>query len=107
MKDLPPDSVPKSKCRYHLTYQWAAVQPKIIVCLGKVILSAVLGSDTKADLVKPNEIVDSKFGPVIFNWHPASAMRNPNRESKALEFARLGNTFDLALAYCGYKINND
>jgi len=104
LKDQPPDSVPRRMCKYHLAYQYAAVQPKIIICLGKVMLGVLLGAESKADLVSANEIVDSKFGPVIFNYHPAAAMRNPNNESKGLEFAKLVLTFEKALEYAGYQI---
>jgi hypothetical protein len=101
LKDQPPESVPRQKCKLHLTYQWAAVQPEIIIAFGRVALTVLCGSETRAKAVKPFETIDTKFGPVLFQNHPAHFMRENSREVKAYGFAKIGETLARALDHVG------
>lgn len=104
IKDAPPESVARQKCRRWLTYQWAAVNPTIILCLGRKVMGVIVGSEKKAETIRPNALVQTKYGPVIFQNHPAMYMRSENREVKALGFAKVASSFEQALAYCGYPV---
>jgi uracil-DNA glycosylase len=102
LKDSPPDGVPRQKCKRHLAMQWAAVNPKLIVCFGRVALSVLMGAEERSKSVTPNSIVETKFGPVLFQNHPAFFMREQNREVKAFGFAKVAATLAKALEYVGY-----
>ncbi len=101
LKDSPPDGVPRQKCKKHLAMQWAAVNPKLIVCFGRVALGVLMRSETGATSVQPNTIVQTKFGPVLFQNHPAHFMRENNKEVKAFGFAKVASTLSKALDYVG------
>ena len=103
-KDARPKRTHWEACRKWLTYQWVACDPKIIVCFGRSALATILGNETAALRQKPNEIVVTKFGPVIFNNHPAFFMREENRQIRGLGYAKLKRTFEMALQYAGYPI---
>lgn len=99
-RDQTPPPLAWRECREHLAMQYAAVDPKVIVALGRVAMSAILGQN--ADSVRPNQVLDTKFGPVIFQMHPAAFMREPVREVKAHGFARVGSSLELALKIAGF-----
>jgi uracil-DNA glycosylase len=101
LRDSPPESVPKQKCKKWLTYQWAAVNPKLIICFGRDALGVLVGSETKAATITPNEIVDTKFGPVLFQNHPAFFMREKGANVRAYAYAKIASTFEKALDYVG------
>lgn len=99
LKDQPPESVPRQKCKMHLAYQWAAVEPKVIVAFGRIAMTVLCGSETRAKQAKPLDVVDTKFGPVIFQNHPAYFMREESKEVKAYGFAKVAETLARALDY--------
>jgi uracil-DNA glycosylase len=101
LKDDKPTSVVKSKCRYHLAMQWAAIQPNIIIAFGRVALGVLMKSEEGAKLIKPGTFVQTKFGPVLFSLHPAYYLREESKETKALGFAKIAKVIEIALNYCG------
>jgi uracil-DNA glycosylase len=98
------ESVPRQKCKKWLTFQWAAVNPELIVCFGRVALGVLVGSEEKAKSVAPNTFVDTKFGKVLFQNHPAFFMREKNIAAKAYGFAKVASTLEKALDYIGLPI---
>lgn len=101
LKDSPPESVPRQKCKRWLAFQWAAVNPELIICFGRVALGVLLGSETKAKTISPNTIIETKFGPVLFQNHPAWFMREKSRAVKAYGFAKVASTLEQGLNYVG------
>lgn len=99
LKDLPESTVPKSLCRPWLLLQWVILQPKVIVCLGLESLTSFVSSKEDQSNIFINQVFESKFGPILFNTHPATIMRDPVKESKAMAYARLAETFKLALEF--------
>lgn len=104
LKDTEPGYVSRNACKKWLTYQWSIVQPKIIVALGRQALGVILKSKEAAKLIAPNEIIDSKYGPVIFQYHPAYYMRGNQKEVRAYGYAKLATTLEKALDYVGLPI---
>lgn len=104
IKDSPPTSVPRGKCKRWLAFQWAAVQPELIMCFGRVALSVLMGSEEAAKSIAPNSFVDTKFGKVLFQNHPAYFMREKSANVKAYGFAKVASTFEKALEYIGLPI---
>jgi len=103
-KDITPPTTAKNACRQWLIYQYAAVQPKIIIALGKVALAAILGSEKAASRVRNNTIITTRFGPVLYQVHPANAMREVNSFSKGYAYAKIGEALELALQFCGLQV---
>lgn len=104
LKDTTPESVPRQKCKRWLVYQWAAVNPELVVCFGRVALGVLMGSEEAAKGIAPNEIVETKFGPVLFQNHPAWFMREKGLNTKAYGFAKVASTLEKALAYVGLPV---
>ena len=102
LQDRAPESVPRNACKKHLTFQWAICNPKIIIAMGRSAMISLIGNETKAKQIKHGEIVETKFGPVIYSVHPASVMREENREAKGLGYAKISKVFEIALGYCGF-----
>ncbi len=65
-----------SKCRTYLERQIDIIQPKVIVCLGKVSANAVLEVDTAISKLRGN-FFDYHDIPVMSTFHPAYLLRNP------------------------------
>lgn len=101
-KDKSPPLVAKNTCKLHLAYQKAAAKPAIMVILGKQAKEAILGE--KYEIMTNNIVVHPKWGPVIYQDHPAHVMRENNVKVKSLGYAKLKKTLELALRYAGYKI---
>lgn len=101
IKDSPPESVPRNKCKKWLAFQWAAVQPELIVCFGRVALGVLVGSEEGAKSIAPNSMVDTKFGKVLFQNHPAYFMREKGKSIKAYGFAKVASTLEKALNHVG------
>jgi len=98
------DSVPREKCRRWLAYQWSACNPKITIAFGRMALRSLMGSEEAAKKIKPNDIIQTKFGPVVYSGHPAAAMYEPNKEIRAFKLAIVKSSLEIALDYCGYSI---
>lgn len=99
LKDLPESTVPKNLCKPWLLLQWVILQPKIIVCLGLESLSSFVPSKSEQSEIFINQIFDTKYGPMLFNTHPVTIMRDPVKESKGMSYARLAETLKLALDF--------
>ena len=100
-RDMPPEAVPAKKCKRWLAFQWACVQPKLTLAFGKVSAAILLGSEAAARRATYNEIQESKFGPVMCQIHPASFMREPNKELRGYGYAKIQRTLELALEQVG------
>lgn len=103
LRDMPPPGVAKESCRQWLIYQWAAVNPKIIIAMGVPALQLFLGSEEKANAAIPGEIIMTKFGAVIPCVHLAHTMREPNQRVQALGLAKIKETIRKALVYAGLE----
>lgn len=103
-RDVPPPNMAISKCKEWLAGYWAAVQPKVIIALGKPALITMMGSEPASYKVQINEPAESKYGTVLYNVHPAHIMREKNKDIKAHHLARLLQTFELALEIAGYPV---
>ncbi len=99
LNDAAPASVPRQKCKKWLTFQWAAVNPELIICFGRVALSVLMGNEKSAATVEPNSIVETKFGPVLFQNHPAWFMRERSKTVKSYGYAKIASTLQKALEY--------
>jgi DNA polymerase len=75
-------------CWPWLEAELAAVQPRLIVCLGATAVQAVLGSKATLKELR-GRIVDSPVGPVIATLHPAAVLRAPDRDARAAAYAQL------------------
>ena len=106
LKDLPEATVPKTLCKPWLLLQWVILQPKVIVCLGLESLTALVPNSKDQSEIYINQIFESKYGPILFNTHPATIMRDPVKESKGMAYARLAETLKLALEYEPKEIQN-
>jgi len=101
-QDTTPESVPRKSCKKWLLCHWALTQPKSIVCLGRPALESFLGSDVAAAGVAPGQVLDTKYGRIFFQTHPAAIMRENNKEAQAYGYAKLAETFRQAAVYAGY-----
>ncbi len=74
-RDPQPSEV--EKCKPHLEKQIDLIQPKVILCLGRVAAIELLGK--KLTLTKLREQVHEFNGiKVMATYHPAALLRNPN-----------------------------
>lgn len=99
-KDQPPLPLARKKCLKWLTFQWAAVQPELIICFGRSALASMIG-ETASKTIAPNTLIETKFGPVLFEIHPAATMREKNSTAKAYGYAKIGKTLEKALTIIG------
>lgn len=99
LKDGLPSGISLKACKKWFTFQWAAIQPDIIIALGHSAFSTLTGS--KLETIKVNTIVDSKFGKVIGNFHPSYYMRQDNQTVKAYSYAKIAQTFEISLGISG------
>ena len=98
-KDESPTNLYMRLCKKWFLLQWAVVQPKVIVCLGKPALETLVGGSEKASKVIPGELFETKFGMAIFQPHPAAIMRENHTESKSYGYAKLGEALKKAVEY--------
>lgn len=101
LKDTTPPMPTRAECKRWLAMQWAAVEPRVMVALGRPALEVLMGSQERAKSIAAGDIVDTKFGPVLFQFHPAFYMREPNREVRAYGMAKIGETLRQALEMAG------
>lgn len=104
LKNAEPPSIAKQRCKRHLAFQWAALEPKIVLVLGSHAREVVAGSEAKAKLIPRGQIVETKFGPTIFDLHPAHYMRENQKEYKGYAYAKIVDTFSKALEFCGLPV---
>jgi DNA polymerase len=73
-------------CRPWLQAEVEAVSPRLVVCLGSVAVSSVLGSGYKV-LSQRGQVVESALGPALITVHPSSILRveDPTERDAAFE----------------------
>lgn len=75
-------------CMPYLKRQIELVQPKVIVALGKVAATALLGKDVTVSLLR-GQVHEYKGIPLVITFHPAYLLRLPMEKAKAWEDLRL------------------
>lgn len=77
-----PDEV--AACLPFLRRQIELVQPKVLVCLGRVAAQSLLGGDESVAKLRGREL--SYLGiPVVVTWHPAYLLREPSAKRDTWE----------------------
>jgi uracil-DNA glycosylase family 4 len=83
-------------CREYLKQEIEAIKPNVIVPLGSVALSAIMGSKSAAASTKITKVRGTEFWSEEFNckimptFHPSACMRDPNREPTVIQdFVRI------------------
>jgi uracil-DNA glycosylase len=77
-KDIESPKSAKEACKPWFLYQWAAIQPEVILCFGRSA-AGFLTSDTAAKTYTPNQLVETKYGPMVFNFSPDDYMKERNK----------------------------
>lgn len=100
LADVSPTNTQRQACRKWFIMQWAAVNPKIILALGRPALGTILHSDKAADSWKQGQIGNTPFGPVIFSFHPTYYGRMHQKNKRALGYGKVQRAIEMALKYC-------
>ena len=97
-----PNAAEIAACRPWLDVEIAAIQPKIIVCLGATAAQALLGKDFRVTQHR-GEFVESTLAPrVAATVHPSSILRAPDENTRHEEMARfIADLKKIALALEG------
>jgi len=75
-----PTARERGACRPWLDAELAALQPKVLVCLGATAATTLLGRDFKVSQ-RRGQLVDSPLAPhVLATVHPSSVLRGPEEE---------------------------
>jgi uracil-DNA glycosylase family protein len=83
-----PNGAEIAACRPWLDAEIAALQPKVIVCLGATAAQALLGRDFRVTQHR-GEFAKSPLAPVIMaTVHPSSILRVPDEETRHNEMKR-------------------
>lgn len=83
-----PNAVEIAACRRWLDAEIAALQPKVIVCLGATAAQALLGRDFRVTQHR-GEFIKSALAPyVMATVHPSSILRAPDEEIRHQEMKR-------------------
>lgn len=78
-----PHAVEADACRGYLEAQIALVRPKLIVALGQVAATGLLGEDAPVGRLRRGSHVHGPSGtPVIVTYHPAYYLRQPLEKRK-------------------------
>ncbi len=77
-----PDAEEIASCLPYLQRQIELIQPKLIVALGKVASTALLGRDATLASLRGNPH-DFHGIPIIVTYHPAYLLRSPSEKAKA------------------------
>lgn len=83
-----PEADEIARCLPYLRRQIELIQPKIIVALGKVASSALLGGDAALASLRGKQHAYHRI-PVIVTYHPAYLLRSPLEKAKAWADLRL------------------
>jgi DNA polymerase len=87
-RDPQPDEV--GQCLPYLARQVALVQPRIIVCVGRIAAQNLLGVDTPIGKLRGAVHAYRDSGiPVVVTYHPAYLLRSPTEKRKAWEDLKL------------------
>jgi DNA polymerase len=80
-----PNSAEVAACRPWLDAELAALQPKVIVCLGATAAQALLGRDFRVTQHR-GELLESPLAQVLMaTVHPSSILRAPDEETRHQE----------------------
>lgn len=71
-----------ARCKPYLQQQIALIKPKLIVALGKVAATALLGRDAPLGSLR-GTTYDYHGTPLIITYHPAYLLRSPGEKAKA------------------------
>ena len=83
-----PNTAEIAACRPWLDAEIAAVQPKIIVCLGATAAQSLLGRDFRVTQQR-GQLLKSKLAPLVMaTVHPSSILRAPDEETRHAEMQR-------------------
>ena len=83
-----PNTAEIAACRPWLEAEIAAVQPKIIVCLGATAAQSLLGRAFRVTQQR-GQLLKSKLAPFIMaTVHPSSILRAPDEETRQAEMQR-------------------
>ncbi|HLJ41919.1 MAG TPA: UdgX family uracil-DNA binding protein [Candidatus Acidoferrales bacterium] len=83
-----PNATEIAACRPWLDAEIAALQPKVIVCLGATAAQALFGRDFRVTLHR-GEFLKSPLAPfVMATVHPSSILRAPDEETRHEEMKR-------------------
>jgi uracil-DNA glycosylase len=83
-----PNAMEIAACRPWLNAEIAALQPKVIVCLGATAAQALLGRDFRVTQHR-GEFLKSPLAPTLLaTVHPSSILRAPDEESRKAEMKR-------------------
>jgi DNA polymerase len=94
-RDPLPEEV--ATCSPYLTRQIAAVQPELILVLGRFAAQTLLGSTAPISSLRgrPHEIdVEGKPVPVVVSYHPAYLLRSPQEKGRAWQDLRLAASLE-------------
>lgn len=90
-KDRPPTPIEAAACRPFLDRQIALIQPKIIVTLGRVASTVLLGTEPQTPLavlrgkLHVYQSLDGKQIPLVATYHPAYLLRQLSEKRKTWE----------------------
>jgi DNA polymerase len=70
-------------CRPWLDIEIAAVQPRVIVCLGATAAQSLLGADVKVSEQRGRWLMSPLAPHVMATVHPSSILRAPDRRARA------------------------
>ena len=77
-----PEAEEVATCLPYLQKQIALIQPKIIVALGKIAATALLGKNSTLGSLR-GTLHDYQGTPLIVTYHPAYLLRSPSEKAKA------------------------
>lgn len=101
LRDTPPPTLALDTCRAWLALQWACIQPRAIIAMGRPALGTLLGNRDAAKRADFDTIIESPLGPIVFTKHPAATMRERDNFRQALGHAKTAKAFDIALVIAG------
>jgi uracil-DNA glycosylase len=90
-KDRPPTPDEAAACRPFLDRQIALIQPKMIVAIGRIAATTLLGTDPQTPLgvlrgkVHMYRMSDGSVIPLVATYHPAYLLRQLSEKRKAWE----------------------
>ena len=87
-------------CRAYLNRQIQLLEPKIILCLGRIAAHALLDTDTAIGKMRGQlyHLSDQNKVPIVVTYHPAYLLRSPKEKRKVWQDLKLARTHLLSLA---------
>jgi uracil-DNA glycosylase len=83
-----PNSTEIAACRQWLDAEIAAIQPKVIVCLGATAAQALLGKDFRVTQHRGEKTASPLASFVMATVHPSSILRAPDEKTRHTEMQR-------------------